>query len=183
MQIILNIPNKQLFEKILWLLNHFKNDGVEITTNPIEISPQLKEFKQINLSELKQIAKEEKELQLKQDKLKEEQNKLYSRTSKIAYQLYQTFIDKNWNCLNRDETYYYLHLEFRSDNTLAVEELKYVDTFSGKIAEFSVVNKFQNRRVNLLPDVDVDDYDSISVLIDKEQLLKLEEIFVIENIT
>jgi hypothetical protein len=33
MQITLNIPNEQLFEKILWLLNRFKNDGVEIITN------------------------------------------------------------------------------------------------------------------------------------------------------
>ncbi len=137
----------------------------------------------INFLELKQIAKEEKELQLKQDKLDEEQNKLYSRTSKIAHQLYQTFIDKNWNYLDRFETYYYLHLEFSNDNTLTVEELKYVNTYSGKIAEFSVVNKFQNRRVNLLPDVDVDNYDSTSVLIDKQQLLELEEIFMIETIT
>jgi hypothetical protein len=35
-----------------------------------------------NLSELKQIAKEEKELQLKRDKLDEEQNRLYGRTNK-----------------------------------------------------------------------------------------------------
>jgi hypothetical protein len=28
----IDIPNKQLSEKILWFLNHFKNDGVEITT-------------------------------------------------------------------------------------------------------------------------------------------------------
>jgi len=135
-----------------------------------------------NFSELKQIAKEEKELQLKRDKLDEEQNRLYSRISKIAYQLYWTFIDKNWNYLDRFETYYYLHLEFHSDNTLTMEELKYLNTYSGKIAEFSVVNEFQNRRVNLLPDVDIDNYDSISVLIDKEQLLELEEMFIIERI-
>ncbi len=30
MTIRLNIPNKQLYEKILWFLNHFKNDGLEI---------------------------------------------------------------------------------------------------------------------------------------------------------
>ena len=135
-----------------------------------------------NFSELKQIAKEEKELQLKRDKLDEEQNRLYSRISKIAYQLYWTFIDKNWNYLDRFETYYYLHLEFHSDNTLTMEELKYLNTYSGKIAEFSVVNEFQNRRVNLLPDIDIDNYDSISVLIDKEQLLELEEMFIIERI-
>ena len=178
MQIRLNIPNEQLFENILWLLNHFKNNDVEIIANRQKAKP----LKQTNFSELKEIAKEEKELQLKRDKLDEEQNKLYSRTSKIAYQLYQTFIDKNWNCLDRFETYYYLHLEFRSDNTLAMEELKYINTYSGKIAEFSVVNEFQNRRVNLLPDVDIDNYDSISVLIDKEQLLELEEMFIIEKI-
>ena len=52
MQITLNIPNEQLFEKILWLLNRFKNDGVEIITNmqkakTIEKNPQLKQFEQI----------------------------------------------------------------------------------------------------------------------------------------
>ncbi|CAA6813962.1 MAG: Unknown protein [uncultured Sulfurovum sp.] len=30
MTITLNIPNEQLFDKILWLLNRFKNDGLEI---------------------------------------------------------------------------------------------------------------------------------------------------------
>ncbi len=33
MQIIINIPNKQLFEKILSLLSVFKSDGVEILTD------------------------------------------------------------------------------------------------------------------------------------------------------
>jgi len=37
MQITLNIPNEQLFEKILWLLNRFKSDGVEIITNKEKI--------------------------------------------------------------------------------------------------------------------------------------------------
>jgi len=43
MQITLNIQNEQLFEKILWLLNRFKNDGVEIITNMQKIKqPQKK---------------------------------------------------------------------------------------------------------------------------------------------
>jgi hypothetical protein len=33
MQLTINIPNKQLFDKILWLLNSFKNDGLEIISN------------------------------------------------------------------------------------------------------------------------------------------------------
>jgi uncharacterized protein (UPF0333 family) len=49
MQITLNIPNEQLFEKILWLLNRFKHDGVEIITNmqrtkTVDKNPRLKEF-------------------------------------------------------------------------------------------------------------------------------------------
>ncbi len=52
MQITLNIPNEQLFEKILWLLNRFKSDGVEIIANmqrakPIDKNPRLKQFEQI----------------------------------------------------------------------------------------------------------------------------------------
>ena len=134
------------------------------------------------LSELTGIAKEEKKLQIKRDKLKKKQDKLYSRISKIAYKLYQTFIDKNWNSLNRYETYYYLHLEFHSDDTLTVEKLKYIDTYSGKIADFSVLSAFQNnRRVNLYPDVQENNYDSVSVIIDKEQLSELEKLFVIRS--
>jgi hypothetical protein len=33
MQLTINISNEQLFEKILWLLNSFKNDGLEIIEN------------------------------------------------------------------------------------------------------------------------------------------------------
>jgi hypothetical protein len=36
MQLTINIPNEQLFEKILWLLNSFKNDGLEIIENSRE---------------------------------------------------------------------------------------------------------------------------------------------------
>jgi len=32
MTITLKIPNEQLFDKILWFLNRFKNDGLEIIT-------------------------------------------------------------------------------------------------------------------------------------------------------
>ena len=33
MQLIINIFNEQLFDKIVWLLNSFKNDGLEIIEN------------------------------------------------------------------------------------------------------------------------------------------------------
>jgi len=33
MTITLNISNEQLFDKILWFLNRFKNDGLEIITH------------------------------------------------------------------------------------------------------------------------------------------------------
>jgi len=36
LQLTINIPNEQLFEKILWLLNSFKNDGLEIIENSRE---------------------------------------------------------------------------------------------------------------------------------------------------
>ncbi|CAA6800219.1 MAG: Unknown protein [uncultured Sulfurovum sp.] len=36
MMITLKIPNEQLFDKILWLLNRFKNDGLEIITSNTE---------------------------------------------------------------------------------------------------------------------------------------------------
>jgi hypothetical protein len=33
MTITLNVQNEQLFDKVLWLLNHLKNDGLEIITS------------------------------------------------------------------------------------------------------------------------------------------------------
>jgi len=33
MQLTINIPNEQLFDKIVWLLNSFKNQGLEIIDN------------------------------------------------------------------------------------------------------------------------------------------------------
>ncbi len=33
MQLTINISNKQLFDKIVWLLNSFKNQGLEIVEN------------------------------------------------------------------------------------------------------------------------------------------------------
>jgi hypothetical protein len=63
-----------------------------------------------------------------------------------------------------------------------MEKLRYVDTYSGKIANFYVPSAFQNKRnVNLYPDVEENNYQSISVIIDKEQLSELEKIFVIES--
>ncbi len=53
MTITLTVPNEQLFEKILWLLRRFKNDGVNIVTSRENSSKQkshdlqLKQFEQI----------------------------------------------------------------------------------------------------------------------------------------
>ena len=52
MQITLNIPNEQLFNQILWLLNRFKNDGVEIITmmqgtKSMDKNPRLKAFEKL----------------------------------------------------------------------------------------------------------------------------------------
>jgi len=53
MRITLDVPNQQLFEKILWFLDRFKSDGVQIITNqePFEEnkvpSTRLKQFEQI----------------------------------------------------------------------------------------------------------------------------------------
>jgi len=54
MQITLNIPNEKLFEKILWLLNRFKNDGVEIITNMKKVK-QISKKKNYELNKFEQI--------------------------------------------------------------------------------------------------------------------------------
>ena len=54
MQITLNIPNEKLFEKILWLLNRFKNDGVEIITNMQKVK-QISKKKNYKLNKFEQI--------------------------------------------------------------------------------------------------------------------------------
>lgn len=38
--ITLNVQNKQLFDKILWFLNRFKNDGLNIMTNKDNLSDE-----------------------------------------------------------------------------------------------------------------------------------------------
>lgn len=49
MTITLNVPNEQLFEKILWFLNRFKSDGLEIITNNENDTKnaKLKQFEEI----------------------------------------------------------------------------------------------------------------------------------------
>ncbi len=44
MTITLNVQNEQLFDKVLWLLNHFKNDGLEILTSKTKHKKQSNEF-------------------------------------------------------------------------------------------------------------------------------------------
>ncbi|MCH9739925.1 MAG: hypothetical protein K0U38_03665 [Epsilonproteobacteria bacterium] len=59
MTITLNIQNKQLFDKILWFLNRFKNDGLEIITHQKENTPkQDKEQPQSRFSEFAGIWKD-----------------------------------------------------------------------------------------------------------------------------
>lgn len=53
MRITLDVPNEQVFEKILWFLDRFKGDGVQIITNPEPSkenkvnNAKLKQFEQI----------------------------------------------------------------------------------------------------------------------------------------
>jgi len=58
MQVTINFENEDIAQKILWLLNKFKNDGVEIIETDDSDSLILKNFKE-GLKELK-LAKEGK---------------------------------------------------------------------------------------------------------------------------
>ncbi len=40
MQLLLNIKNEQVLDKLLWVLEHFKKDGIEICDNPNIIEKQ-----------------------------------------------------------------------------------------------------------------------------------------------
>ncbi len=66
MQITLNIPNEQLFEKILWLLNRFKSDGVEIITNMQKVK-QPQKMKNEKLAKFEQIINMKSENSIKVD--------------------------------------------------------------------------------------------------------------------
>ena len=50
MQLTINISNEQLFDKILWLLNSFKNDGLEIINHNFQ-----NDYKQSENKKLKQF--------------------------------------------------------------------------------------------------------------------------------
>jgi len=58
MQVTINFENEDIAQKILWILNKFKNDGVEIIQTDDSDSLILKNFKE-GLKELK-LAKEGK---------------------------------------------------------------------------------------------------------------------------
>ena len=49
MQVTLNIPNEQLSEKILWFLEHFKSEGLEIMKGRKETSPSIPKHKKEGL--------------------------------------------------------------------------------------------------------------------------------------
>ena len=49
MQVTLNIPNEQLSEKILWFLEHFKSEGLEIMKRRKETSLSIPENKEEGL--------------------------------------------------------------------------------------------------------------------------------------
>jgi len=66
MQITLNIPNEQLFKKILWLLNRFKNDGVEIRTN-IQRAKQPQKKRNEKLVQFEQIVNTKSKNSIKVD--------------------------------------------------------------------------------------------------------------------
>ncbi len=44
MTITLNVQNEQLFDKVLWLLNHLKNDGLEIIASRTKKENSMKPF-------------------------------------------------------------------------------------------------------------------------------------------
>ncbi len=49
MRLTIDISNEQLFEKIVWLLNSFKNEGLEIVDNNKESFKPLSKSKQKGL--------------------------------------------------------------------------------------------------------------------------------------
>jgi len=51
MQILLNIKNEKIFDKLLWMLEHFKSDGVEIKTlkdNQVDIGADFRDTSSLN---------------------------------------------------------------------------------------------------------------------------------------
>ena len=70
MNINVKIPDNNLAEKILWMLQHFKSDGVEIErldTDDIDVETSIK----TSLIELQQIKKGDIKTQLAKDFLNE----------------------------------------------------------------------------------------------------------------
>jgi len=54
MQLTINIPNEQLFDKIVWLLNSFKNQGLEIIDNKLKARDEL-DFSAFKVDSLNEI--------------------------------------------------------------------------------------------------------------------------------
>ena len=69
MQISLNIKNEDVLEKLLWVLEHFKNDGVEIIKHQKEVSTKSQTY--LELEKLNKIIKDDEFLVFKLRNLSE----------------------------------------------------------------------------------------------------------------
>ena len=77
MQLTINISNEQLFDKIVWFLNSFKNQGLEIVENSREQfhsskkdTPKGLDFSTFNVESLKDVDGLEYQQKIRDERIK-----------------------------------------------------------------------------------------------------------------
>ena len=136
------------------------------------------DFKLIE-EDLNSIVEKEVELERKRELLDEEIMVLDKDKSYIVYKLYKEFVDKNWNCLNKNDVYYYIHLDWREKKGFRLQKVKFNQMYANdKFAVFSPLedNVFCNMNINVSRDDSEAEYTSSCVIIDNNQLLELAKI-------
>ena len=102
-----------------------------------------------------------------ENSLRKKFDKLYKKFSKIAYKLQIDFLKDNLEVLNKNDIYYKLYFE---NNYVMVEEL-YFKEGNNTFLTFSHKSEYRKHiSVTLYIDLDEEDYDVSSAVVDSKQL-------------
>jgi len=124
---------------------------------------------------LNKIFKKEEKILKKEKKLKKKLDIMYNKKVKIAYYLYQSFIQNNINTFDVFAKYYRIYIE--SDYHFMAEELIFKENFQDFIVFKHSSPYRQNQEANMPLKVEFKNYEVSSAIIDENQFLNLSKNF------
>lgn len=136
------------------------------------------------ISTLTACFKKDKKLYRKIDALQAKLDKNEKIKSKLAYKLHKQFVKNNIGKLNEHTPYYRVSLDSGRWTEVIVTRLKYdneyIPGYSDRYAVFHPLGR-SNVNVHMEFNINPEDYDSTSVVIDQEQLDLLANDFSIKH--